>query len=101
MLLPFDALDQPDHLAVLQEGKIADIGFSAAQDERVTDPEECRRDCLETVRGWSSEITQAIESTPLERITRSRVADRYAARAAKVYSPWSAVLQALQEITSS
>ena len=50
----------------------------AMQEERVTDPEECRRDCLETVQGWSSEITDAIKSTPLERITRSRIADRWA-----------------------
>ena len=47
----------------------------------MTDLEECRRDCLETVRGWSREITGAIESTPLERITRSRIADRSAAPA--------------------
>ena len=51
------------------------------QEERVTDPKECRRDCLETVQGWSSEITYAIKSTPLERITRSRIADRCAAPA--------------------
>lgn len=50
----------------------------ALQEERISDPEECRRDCLETVRGWSSEITGAIENTPLERITRSRIADRSA-----------------------
>ena len=50
----------------------------ALQEERISDPEECRRDCLETVRGWSSEITGAIETTPLERITRSRIADRSA-----------------------
>ena len=49
------------------------------QDERITDPEECRRDCLESVRGWSSEITRAIESTPLERITRSKIVDRLSA----------------------
>ena len=49
----------------------------AVQDERVTDPQECRRDFLETVQGWSSEITDAIKSTPLERITRSRIADRW------------------------
>ncbi|CAL5223561.1 g6095 [Coccomyxa viridis] len=46
-------------------------------DERITDPEECRRDCLESVRGFSHEIIGAIESTPLERITRSRIADRW------------------------
>ncbi|CAK0760239.1 hypothetical protein CVIRNUC_002755 [Coccomyxa viridis] len=50
---------------------------NCSSEERVTDPEECRRDCLETVQGWSSEITDAIKSTPLERITRSRIADRW------------------------
>ncbi|KAK9917380.1 hypothetical protein WJX75_003773 [Coccomyxa subellipsoidea] len=43
----------------------------------ITDPEECRADALETVKGWSSEITDAIKCTPAERITRSRIADRW------------------------
>ena len=47
------------------------------QDTVISDPEECRADALESVKGWSSEITDAIRCTPAERITRSRIADRF------------------------
>lgn len=47
------------------------------QATQITDPGACREDALLSVRGWSSEISNAIRSTPLERITRSRIADRW------------------------
>ncbi|BDA48885.1 Monooxygenase 2 [Coccomyxa sp. Obi] len=51
--------------------------YNSGPDSVITDPEECRADALESVKGWSSEITDAIRCTPAERITRSRIADRW------------------------
>ena len=57
---------------------------------QISDPEACREDALASVRGWSAEIRNAILSTPLERITRSRVADRRACCALlELTLPWA------------
>ena len=46
------------------------------QGSQLSEPEACRADALASVANWSPEIRDAIQNTPLDRITRSRITDR-------------------------